>query len=37
MAADDTPIYVALNMSKVLNNEESFELMHKVEPRVLPR
>ena len=28
------PIYVALNMSKVLNNEESFDLMHKVGPRV---
>jgi len=26
----DTPIYLALNMSKVVNNEESFNLMHKV-------
>ncbi|MDO9529105.1 MAG: sulfur oxygenase reductase family protein [Syntrophales bacterium] len=30
----DSPIYVALNMSKVANNEESFELMHRVGPRV---
>ena len=30
----ETPIYLALNMSKVLNNEESFNLMHKVGPRV---
>ena len=30
----DTPIYLALNMSKVVNNEESFTLMHKVGPRV---
>jgi sulfur oxygenase/reductase len=30
----DTPIYLALNMSKVVNSEESFELMHKVGPRV---
>ena len=30
----DTPIYLALNMSKVVNNEESFDLMHKVGPRV---
>jgi sulfur oxygenase/reductase len=29
-----SPIYLALNMSKVANNEESFELMHKVGPRV---
>lgn len=28
----DTSIYLALNMSKVLNNEESFNLMHKVGP-----
>ena len=30
----DSPIYLALNMSKVANNEESFNLMHKVGPRV---
>ena len=30
----NTPIYLALNMSKVLNNEESTNLMHKVGPRV---
>ena len=30
----ETPIYLALNMSKVVNNEESFNLMHKVGPRV---
>ncbi|MFW5714577.1 MAG: sulfur oxygenase reductase family protein [Brevefilum sp.] len=30
----DSPIYLALNMSKVLNNEESFNLMNKVGPRV---
>jgi sulfur oxygenase/reductase len=30
----DTPIYLALNMSKVLNSEESFNLMHNVGPRV---
>jgi len=30
----DSPIYLALNMSKVANNEESFHLMHKVGPRV---
>ena len=30
----DTPIYLALNMSKVVNSEESFNLMHKVGPRV---
>ncbi len=30
----DSPIYVALNMSKVANNEESFRLMKKVGPRV---
>jgi sulfur oxygenase/reductase len=31
---DDSPIYLALNMSKVTNTEESFRLMHKVGPRV---
>ncbi len=30
----DSPIYLALNMSKVANNEESFQLMHKVGPKV---
>ncbi|MGD8229653.1 MAG: sulfur oxygenase reductase family protein [Desulfobacteraceae bacterium] len=30
----ESPIYLALNMSKVTNNEESFKLMHKVGPRV---
>jgi sulfur oxygenase/reductase len=30
----DSPIYLALNMSKVANNEESFRLMHRVGPRV---
>ncbi|MBW2561486.1 MAG: sulfur oxygenase reductase family protein, partial [Deltaproteobacteria bacterium] len=30
----DSPLYVALNMSKVSNNEDSFELMHKVGPKV---
>jgi len=30
----DSPIYLALNMSKVANNEESFNLMNKVGPRV---
>ncbi len=30
----DSPIYFALNMSKVTNNPESFNLMHKVGPRV---
>ena len=30
----DSPIYLALNMSKVANNEESFPLMKKVGPRV---
>jgi sulfur oxygenase/reductase len=30
----DSPIYAALNMSKVANNEESFRLMKKVGPRV---
>ena len=30
----ESPIYLALNMSKVANNEESFRLMHKVGPRV---
>jgi len=30
----DSPIYLALNMSKVANNEESFRLMKKVGPRV---
>jgi hypothetical protein len=29
----ESPIYLALNMSKVANNEESFWLMKKVEPR----
>lgn len=29
-----SPIYLALNMSKVANNEESFRLMHRVGPRV---
>jgi len=30
----DSPIYLALNISKVLNNQESFDLMNKVGPRV---
>ncbi len=30
----DSPIYVAINMSKVANNEESVRLMHRVGPRV---
>ena len=30
----ESPIHLALNMSKVANNEESFRLMHKVGPRV---
>jgi sulfur oxygenase/reductase len=30
----DSPIYLALNMSKVANNEESFRLMKRVGPRV---
>ena len=30
----ESPIYLALNMSKVANNEESFKLMHRVGPRV---
>ena len=30
----DSPLYLALNMSKVANNENSFRLMHKVGPRV---
>ena len=30
----DSPIYLALNMSKVANNEESFNMMRKVGPRV---
>jgi len=30
----ESPIYLALNMSKVSNNEESFRLMKKVGPRV---
>jgi sulfur oxygenase/reductase len=30
----ESPIYLALNMSKVANNEESFRLMHKVGPKV---
>jgi sulfur oxygenase/reductase len=30
----ESPIYVALNMSKVSNDEESFRLMRKVGPRV---
>jgi sulfur oxygenase/reductase len=29
-----SPIYIAINMSKVANNEDSFHLMHKVGPRV---
>jgi len=29
-----TPLYVAINMSKVANKESSFELMHKVGPKV---
>ena len=33
-AEPDSPIYLALNMSKVANNEESFRLMHHVGPRV---
>ena len=30
----ESPIYLALNMSKVANNENSFRLMHRVGPRV---
>jgi sulfur oxygenase/reductase len=30
----ESPIYLALNMSKVTNDEESFRIMHKVGPRV---
>jgi sulfur oxygenase/reductase len=30
----ESPIHLALNMSKVANNDESFRLMHKVGPRV---
>ena len=30
----EIPICLALNMSKVVNTEESFNLMHKVGPRV---
>jgi sulfur oxygenase/reductase len=30
----ESPIYLALNMSKVTNDEESFKLMHRVGPRV---
>ena len=30
----DSPIYLALNMSKVANNDESFRLMKKVGPKV---
>jgi sulfur oxygenase/reductase len=30
----DTPIYLALNTSKVVNDEKSFDLMRKVGPRV---
>lgn len=30
----ESPIYLALNMSKVVNSEESFQLMKKVGPRV---
>jgi len=30
----ESPLYLALNMSKVTNNEESFRLMHRVGPRV---
>jgi sulfur oxygenase/reductase len=33
-AEPESPIYLALNMSKVANNEESFRLMHKVGPKV---
>jgi len=33
-AEPDSPIYLALNMSKVTNNDESFRLMKKVGPRV---
>jgi sulfur oxygenase/reductase len=29
-----SPIYIAINMSKVANNEESFRLMHRVGPKV---
>ncbi len=28
----ETPFYLALNMCKVVNNEKSFDLMHKVGP-----
>jgi hypothetical protein len=30
----ETPIWLALNKSKVVNNQESFDLMDKVGPRV---
>lgn len=30
----ENPMYIAINMSKVANNEESFKLMHRVGPRV---
>lgn len=30
----DSPIYLALNTSKIANTEESFQLMHKVGPKV---
>lgn len=30
----DSPVYFALNMSKITNNEQSMELMHRVGPRV---
>ena len=33
-AEPESPIYLALNMSKVTNNEESFRLMKRVGPRV---
>jgi len=33
-AEPESPVYLALNMSKVANNEESFRLMHKVGPKV---
>ena len=32
--AQDSPVYVAVNMSKVANNEESFRTMHAVGPKV---
>ncbi len=37
MTADnmkDTALFLALNMSKVVNSEESFNLMRKVRPRM---